>query len=242
MAVQGGSAFLSSIARGAGLNNIADALTNNFSSTTTLATTALIWKSPNPMEIQLDIPVFDDRTALKEQEAYGYKTDLREVLNLLANLALPSLPEGGNWTGFLRPPPSPLELPIGGKMSIDMSNNVMTRVQVGAMLALNQCALTNVTVSYNNTRSLIKQEDLYGNKYLSPLFANLSLKFKTVLGMTTFEIGNMLYLQTPPTTRINLTKAVEKGTASLTNMISGKASELYGKMSEKGKYLLHLHV
>lgn len=173
-----------------------DAILANASSLSNLTTTSLVWTKADPMEIQLEIPVFDDRTVNAGYEANGRNVNLREALNLLSNLALPNLPDG-NFSGWLVPPPNPLKVMLGNVASLPTTSYAKVRVQIGGMLALNNCALTKVTVKYDNTRSLVKQRDALGNIYLSPLFATISLSFKTVLGMTRLEYGDMLYLSTP---------------------------------------------
>lgn len=81
------------------------------------------------------------------------------------------------------------------------SGNIM--VQLGGMLLVNNCVLTQMIVEYPNTKSMIRHE--YGDgkyitdntkikNYLTPIIANLTLEFTTVSMLTRGDYLNMLWL------------------------------------------------
>lgn len=167
-------------------------------------TTMRIWTGSKPLSLNLKIPVIDDGGS-------DTRTNLVEALEVLGSLALPRA--GG--AGFYTPPPSPLRASLSyatgisqdgkpeGKGSINFAaggsyGRIM--LQLGGILLVDNCIIEGFSVSYPNTKAMIRHdysglEDFgtTGQYYLHPLLAEVTLKVSTIEAMTADYYSRMLW-------------------------------------------------
>lgn len=161
----------------------------------------LIWNGSKPLEIQLKIPVLDDNTY--QNQAGGVRTNLKEALEFLGCLCLPK--KSGD-LGFYEPAPSPLNINIMYK-SGDKPDNVSfspnkarIMVKIGGMLFIDNCIVKNVSVSYPNTKALMRRDD----GTLSPLLAEVTISISTIEPMMSTTYTKMLWLKDQDEGQFNL--------------------------------------
>lgn len=166
---------------------------NNFKSGINRVTSVKIWGKSDPFSITLNIPVLDDSYYCGCRDRYAI-TNFSECLEFLGALSLPS--ESTDY-GFYIPPPSPLnaQVKIAGK-TFDL-NSIIGRITVivGGMLMLDNCVLEKVSVTYPNTKALIKKQVSGGNSKLVPLLANVSMTFSSIEALTSKTYSKILWLQ-----------------------------------------------
>ena len=214
-----GSEYESPIQFGSSVGNLAaQAVTEGAGSGVLKAGTIKIWKGSKPMSFTLDIPVLDDGWSAANQN--GKATDLMESLEILSCLCLPRYAEKqGEYSElaeFLsafsyQPPPNPIAATISYKD--DDGNSQTLKVaggtgkimcQVGGMLLVDNCILESIDVSYPNTKAMLKHtysqsteiaSGIAGNvEYLTPIIANLKLKFFVPVALSAEDYRNMIWL------------------------------------------------
>ncbi len=169
------------------------------------ATSLKIWNGSDPLSLNLKIPVIDDG----QDES---KTNLMEALEILGMLALPTL-DGGS---FYVPPPSPLNATItyakdiataAGKSNnvgtLNLNNGKVGRIllQLGGVLLVDNCVIESITVTYPNTKAMIRHDysglnvnyGKTGAMFLHPLLAEISLKIGTIESTTANTYAKMLW-------------------------------------------------
>ena len=121
------------------------------------------------------------------------RTNLKEALEFLGCLSLPNL--DGN-LGFYTPAPSPLQLNIKfNNQTYNISpNKARIMVQIGGMLFIDNCIIKNVSVSYPNTKALLRRDD--GS--LSPILAEVTISITTIETLTSKTYTKMLWLKQQP--------------------------------------------
>lgn len=181
--------FASSAAMQAG-GTIAEA-GSQFRSGINRAANFLIWNGAKPLEIQLKIPVIDDNSY--QSGCGNVKTNLKEALEFLGCLALPNL-DGS--LGFYTPAPSPLQLNVkfNGNNYTLSPNKARIMVQIGGILFIDNCIIKGVSVSYPNTKALMRRDD--GS--LSPVLAEVTITITTIETLTSRTYTKMLWLKQQP--------------------------------------------
>lgn len=151
----------------------------------------LIWNGAKPLEIQLKIPVIDDNSY--QSGCGNVKTNLKEALEFLGCLALPNL-DGS--LGFYTPAPSPLQLTVkyNGNNYTLSPNKARIMVQIGGILFIDNCIIKGVSVSYPNTKALMRKDD--GS--LSPVLAEVTITITTIETLTSRTYTKMLWLKQQP--------------------------------------------
>lgn len=157
----------------------------------------LIWNGSKPLNIQLKIPVIDDNSY--QNGCGNVKTNLKEALEFLGCLCLPTLEKNG--LGFYTPAPSPLELKLITSRNTDEKGNVTENsftmspnkarimVQIGGMLFIDNCIIKDVSVSYPNTKALMLRDD----SSLSPILAEVTIHITTIESLTSETYTKMLW-------------------------------------------------
>ena len=168
------------------------------------ASTIQIWDGTKPLSLTLKIPVIDDAVA---PGVSGVRTNLVEALEFLGSLCLPA--EHGN-VGFYTPPPSPLKFTLA--YNKDENNQVKSvtfessyariSLQLGGILFVDNCIVESISIDYPNTKTMTIKE-YYGNNsintnagqyYLTPLFANVTIKITTIEATTANTYSRMLWM------------------------------------------------
>ena len=170
---------------------------SKFASGINRAANFLIWSGAKPLEIQLKIPVIDDNSY--QSECGTVKTDLKEALEFLGCLCLPTIEKNGY--GFYTPAPSPLELKLITSRDTDEKGNVTENsftmspnkarimVQIGGMLFIDNCIIKSVDVNYPNTKGLMLRND--GS--LTPILAEVTIHITTIETLTSGTYTKMLW-------------------------------------------------
>lgn len=191
---------------------------SNFRSGINRAANFLIWNGAKPLEIQLKIPVIDDNSY--QSGCGNVKTNLKEALEFLGCLALPNL--DGN-LGFYTPAPSPLQLSVKYKgKSYNLSpNKARIMVQIGGILFIDNCIIKGVSVSYPNTKALMRRDD--GS--LSPVLAEVTITITTIETLTSRTYTKMLWLKQQPDQgnfNLDVDSILEKG-----KQVAGKVGQFF---------------
>ena len=195
-------------------------LNENLPSGINRVTTLKVWGGSQPLSLELTIPVIDDiaNGEALSSNSDGRYTNLVEALEFLGSLCLPTY-SGGNKYGFYTPPPSPLNVNFiydryvsNGKDSkptletqqpftLATGGYGRIMVQLGGVLLIDNCLIESVSVNYPNTKAMIKHTyangistpAFYGNSYLHPLLATVTLKISTVEALTAETYSKMLW-------------------------------------------------
>lgn len=165
----------------------------NFSSGINRVTTVKIWGGTDPFRISINIPVVDDNQYCNCFSS-NTVTNLTECLEFLGSLCLPK--RSGEY-GFYVPPPSPLEFKLkwsGGKTINFNPTQGRITLQLGGIFMLDNCVLESVTVSYPNTKALIRKND-GGSTRLVPLLANVGMTFSSIEALTSETYSKMLWVK-----------------------------------------------
>lgn len=171
----------------------------DFKSGTNRLTTLQVWDKSEPLKLSLKIPVLDDGHSSAATQT-GVNTNLVEALEFLGSLALPQ--ESGK-LGFYAPPPSPLtgSIKVWKNKTLDLSATYAhIVVQIGGILLIDRCIIEKITVEYPNTKTMIRhnyyqgQVGDYGNDYLTPLLAIVTINLSTVEALTANTYSRMLWL------------------------------------------------
>lgn len=180
-----------------------------------------VWSGSSPLNITVTIPVLDDGWEGDNQN--GFSTNFMEALEVLSGFCLPSSPYGSmSDTGekdnkiqravkahALRAPPTPVSLDIKYGKKKDQQLNASGNfgyitVQFGGMLLVQQCILRSMTITYPNTKAMIKHQysgSTYYSKvhgggkkhFLTPIIAELTLNFFVPVAMTKDMYRDMLW-------------------------------------------------
>ena len=166
-----------------------------------------IWKKPKPLQVKLDIPIFDDVDS-------GTNVNLQEALRRFGQVILPG---GKNMLSMFSVTPGPGYMTAesatdnsgdsavkrmfkgfqnwtGNKTGLDR-----VTVQIGGILLIDWAIITDMVVTFPNTRQQVLHNWTGFNNnvrkfQLLPQTAVISLTVETVTGLTTLTYENMLNL------------------------------------------------
>lgn len=227
------------------------ALSENLPSGVNRVASLKVWEKTQPLSLDLKIPVIDDGVTGgdKSGKGDGRNTNLVEALDFLGGLCLPSYDIRNN-AGFYTPPPSPLNVNLKystfekdangyytGKRNDNNSTTWSTSnygrilLQLGGILLVDNCIIENVSVTYPNTKTMIRHDytgitnDNFGSTggaYLHPLLAEVNIKISTIEALTSDNYTKMLWARTQNTGTIN---ADVTGTTNALLVQAGRAIE-----------------
>lgn len=211
-----------------------------------------IWEGSDPLSLSLTIPVIDDGH-YSRQNAIGIDTNFVEALEFLGSLCLP---KNFGALGFYTPPPSPINVDV--KITDSMKFKAKSTygriiLQLGGMLLVDHCIIEGISVSYPNTKTMIRhyynpktmgQVGGSGTDYLVPLLATLTINITTVEAMTADYYSNMLWLKTNSMGQGNVDvgeaiNAVKEGIATTDNFGANTINNIgKGNNSQETAYIV----
>jgi hypothetical protein len=178
-----------------------------------------IWMNPKPLSIKLSIPVFDD----VDDES---NINFQEALEVFGRAVLPEMSTASMYTSTPGPSfatalanrqdgKSVSGASIAGKIGQGITNGAKAltdffnmsigkekdldriTVQIGGMLLIDWAIITDVQVTYPNTKNQILHQWKNQKKMqLLPQIAQLDIQIETVTGLTRTAYSNMLNLST----------------------------------------------
>jgi hypothetical protein len=217
-----------------------------------------IWQGGEPLKLELTIPIMDD--AWIGANANGVGTNFNEALEILSSMCLPrNNTVGKNDIDKLlssisyTPPPNPLNGTLkysetvkddsGNESTVKRSRDISMNAggiscQLGGMLYAQNCVLTDMSVTYPNTKAMIchdypsdkaisQNAGKVNLKYLTPIVAELKLSLETPFIMTQENYVNMLWLGNQASAAnctIDVDETIEsikKGVNTLINVAKG---------------------
>jgi hypothetical protein len=177
--------------------------------------TTRIWQKPKSLQIKLDIPIFDDVDS-------NSGINLQEALAAFGRVILP----GGtnSWTSLysITPGPATIEAKQSGDTNGEDKETWLetaqkwgasflgsktglhrVTIQIGGMLLLDWAVITDMTVTYPNTKQQVlhnwydsSENGAHRKFQLLPQTAVISLTIETVAGLTVGVYDKMLNLET----------------------------------------------
>lgn len=201
-----------------GLNGLTSTLTSGQNSALFGLATMSVWESPNPLQIQLTLQCIDDI-------GDGTGQNTLEAIDILSRWALPyTVNKWGMYSGLPGPSVPPISITyneyatdekgeayVTGKntktLAIgNLKNSTRLSVLVGGMLFMDNCILTDINVNYPNTKAQYLHDYstatfTRGSKTsdagirLLPVRCDITLTFKTIMGLTQTNFKNMLALR-----------------------------------------------
>lgn len=201
-----------------GLNGLTSTLTSGQNSALFGLATMSVWESPNPLQIQLTLQCIDDI-------GDGTGQNTLEAIDILSRWALPyTVNKWGMYSGLPGPSVPPIsvtyneyatnekgETYVSGKNTKslvvgNLKNSTRLSVLVGGMLFMDNCILTDINVNYPNTKAQYLHD--YSRATftrgsttsdagirLLPVRCDITLTFKTIMGLTQTNFKNMLALR-----------------------------------------------
>ena len=201
-----------------GLNGLTSTLTSGQNSALFGLATMSVWESPNPLQIQLTLQCIDDI-------GDGTGQNTLEAIDILSRWALPyTVNKWGMYSGLPGPSVPAISLTYNeygtnekgetivtgtNKKSLvvgNLKNSTRLSVLVGGMLFMDNCILTDINVNYPNTKAQYLHDysratftrgstTADAGIRLLPVRCDITLTFKTVMGLTQTNFTNMLALR-----------------------------------------------
>lgn len=194
-------------------NGVTSMATNGQNSLMFGLATMSVWESPNPLEIQLTLSCIDDIGT-------GTQQNTLEAIDILSRWALPyQINKWGMYSGMPGPQVPPITLHYnkydekgnlvqknGDTAELTVANkkdSTRLTVMIGGMLLMDYCILKSIDVNYVNTKAQYLHDYKYssfGNNIdagirLLPVRCDITLTFKTIMGLTQTNFKNMLALR-----------------------------------------------